>query len=41
VSDVTNVVVWQIGGRLVGALAAQLLLVPIAELLVQVTRWLV
>lgn len=39
--DVSNVVVWQIGGRLVGTLMAQLLLLPVADLLALVTRWLV
>jgi hypothetical protein len=40
-SDVSNVVIWQVGGRLVGTLAAQLLLLPTAELLAWLTRWLV
>jgi hypothetical protein len=40
-SDVSDVVVWQIGGRLAGTLAAQLLLLPAAELLALVTRWVV
>jgi len=39
--DVSNVVVWQVGGRFFGTLAAQLLLVPTAELLAWVTRGLV
>jgi hypothetical protein len=39
--DVSNVVVWQVGGRLVGTLLAQLLLLPLAALLALVTRWLI
>ena len=39
--DVSDVVVWQVGGRLVGTLMAQLLFLPLAELLALVTRWLV
>jgi hypothetical protein len=40
-SHVSNVVVWQIGGRLAGTLMAQLLLLPTAKLLALATRWLI
>jgi len=39
--DVSNVVMWQVGGKLAGTLMAQLFLVPMAELLAALTRWLV
>lgn len=41
ISDVTAVTVWQIGGRLVGTLLAQLLLSPVVTLLATVAGWLV
>ncbi len=40
-ADVVSVTVWQIGGRLVGALLAQVLLSPVAMLLAGVAGWLV
>jgi hypothetical protein len=40
-SDVTSVTVWQIGGRLAGTLLAQLLLLPMVQLLATVARMLV
>lgn len=41
ISDVTSVTVWQIGGRLVGTLLAQLVLSPVVIVLAGVADWLV
>ncbi|MBN1314288.1 MAG: DUF2837 family protein [Anaerolineales bacterium] len=39
--DVTYITVWQIGARFVGTLLAQVLLVPMAQIIAYLTQWLV
>jgi len=39
--DVTYIIIWQVGARLMGTLLAQTLLVPAGLLLAMVTRWLI
>ncbi len=37
--DVTYITIWQIGARFIGTLLAQLLLLPLAWMMAEITRW--